>query len=197
VNSAAASPSHRVLVVRELISRAYNALLHNALLHNSRVAIVRTALDDLRGVARLMAAGRIFRFMAVGVASTSAYAVLYLALRGSLGASGANAVALALTAVANTADNRRVTFHVRGRAGLLRQHALGAVVFFLTLGLTTGALGVLHGLAAHPPRELELAVLIAASAAATVTRYVALRTWVFARRRDGTPITPAATAQGA
>jgi putative flippase GtrA len=111
-----------------------------------------------------MVAGRVFRFMAVGVASTSAYAVLYLALRGSLGAAGANAVALALTAVANTAANRRVTFRVRGRAGLLRQHALGAVVFFLTLGLTTGALGVLHGLAAHPPRELELAVLIVASA---------------------------------
>ena len=41
---------------------------------------------------------------------------------------------------------------------------------------------MLHGLAAHPPRALELAVLVAASAAATVTRYVALRTWVFARR---------------
>jgi len=84
-----------------------------------------------------------------------------------------------------------VTFRLRGRAGLLRQHALGAVVFFLTLGLTTGALGVLHGLAVHPPRGLELAVLIVASTAATVTRHVALRTWVFARRRDRTPTTPA------
>ena len=34
---------------------------------DSRVAIVRTALDDLRGVARLMSSGRIFRFMGVGV----------------------------------------------------------------------------------------------------------------------------------
>jgi hypothetical protein len=32
-----------------------------------------------------------------------------------------------------------------------------------------------------PARGLELAVLMAASALATVTRYVALRTWVFAR----------------
>ena len=38
----------------------------------------------------------------------------------------ANALALALTAVANTQANRRFTFGVRGRAGLLRQHAAGA-----------------------------------------------------------------------
>ena len=101
-------------------------------------------------------------------------------LRAPLGAAGANALALALTAVGNTAANRRLTFGVRGRAGLLRQHALGAVVFVLTLGLTSGALAVLHGIDATPARPLELAVLIAASAAATVTRYVALRTWVFA-----------------
>ena len=73
-----------------------------------------------------------------------------------------------------------MTFGVRGRAGLLRQLGLGTVVFLLTLGLTSGALAVLHGLVAAPPRALELAVLIAASGCATVTRYVALRTWVFA-----------------
>jgi glycosyltransferase involved in cell wall biosynthesis len=164
---------------------------------DSRVAIVRTALDDLRGVARLMASGRVFRFMAVGVASTNAYALLYLALRGPLGAGGANALALALTAVGNTAANRRVTFGLRGRAGLLRHHTFGAVVFFLTLGLTSGALAVLHGLSPHPSRGLELAVLVVASTAATVTRYVALRTWVFARRQHRTPTTPAPTTQGA
>jgi glycosyltransferase involved in cell wall biosynthesis len=154
---------------------------------DSRVALVRTAFDDLRGVGRLMASGRVFRFMAVGAASTIAYALLYLALRGALGAGGANALALALTAVGNTAANRRITFGVRGRAGLLRQHAFGAIVFFLTLGLTSGALGVLHGLSAHPSHRLELGVLIVASTAATVTRYVALRTWVFARRHHRTP----------
>jgi glycosyltransferase involved in cell wall biosynthesis len=147
---------------------------------DSRVAIVRTAVDDLRGVARLMAAGPVARFMGVGVLSTLAYALLFLLLRSPLGAAGANAFALALTAIGNTAANRRLTFGVRGRAGLLRQHALGAIVFFLTLGLTSGALAVLHGLDATPARPLELGVLIAASAAATVTRYVALRTWVFA-----------------
>src|SRR3954449_8039376 len=137
---------------------------------DSRVDIVRTAFDDLRGVARLMTAGPVFRFMAVGVASTLVYAVLYLALRGALGAAGANAFALALTAVGNTAANRRLTFRVRGREGLVRQHGLGAVVFVLTLALTSGALDVLHAAAPRASRTLELAVLVAASTAATVTR---------------------------
>src|SRR5215217_8196798 len=107
---------------------------------DSRVAIVRTALDDLRGVARLMAAGPVARFMGVGVASTLAYALLYLLLRSAHGAAGANALALAVSAVANTAANRRLTFGLRGRSGLVRHHARGAAVFVLTVALSSGAL---------------------------------------------------------
>jgi putative flippase GtrA len=154
---------------------------------DSRVAILDTALTDLRGVARMLAASRPTRFAAVGVLATIAYALLYLLLRSPLGPDGANALALALTAVANTAANRRLTFDVRGRAGLLRQHGLGAVVYAITLGLTTGAMAVMHGVDAHPTRLLEVAVLMVASAGATVTRYVALRSWVFATRQPGRP----------
>jgi putative flippase GtrA len=152
---------------------------------DSRVDIVRTAIDDLRGVARLAVAGPVARFMAVGVASTIAYAALYLLLHGALGAGGANAVALALTAVANTAANRRVTFGVRGRAGVVRHHARGALVYVLTLGLTSASLVSLHRIDARPPRAVELAVLVVASALATVSRYIALRSWVFAAARRG------------
>jgi putative flippase GtrA len=148
---------------------------------DARVDIVRTALEDLRGVARLAADGPVARFLAVGVASTLAFALLFLALRTPLGAADANALALALTAIGNTAANRRLTFGVSGRPGLVRHHLGGALVFLLTLGLTMGALGVLHGLDPHPARVLELAVLVVASTVATVTRYVALSTWVFAR----------------
>jgi glycosyltransferase involved in cell wall biosynthesis len=154
---------------------------------DSRVQIVRTAIADLKGVARLVAATQVVRFMCVGVASTIAYALLFLLLRGPLGAGAANAVALALTAVGNTAANRRLTFGLRGRHGLLRQHVLGAAVFVLALGLTSSALAVLHGLDANPSRGVELAVLIAASTAATVTRFVALRSWVFGRRAPARP----------
>ena len=154
---------------------------------DSRVKIVRTAFDDLLGVARLLAGSPVARFMGVGVVSTLAYALLYLLLRGPVGPAWANGLALALTAVGNTAANRRLTFGVRGRRDLVRHHVRGAVVFVLTLALTSGALAVLHGLDASPPRAVELAVLVAASLVATVTRYVALRTWVFARRRRHHP----------
>ncbi len=157
---------------------------------DSRVRIVRTAVEDLLGVARLMAAAPVVRFMGIGVVSTLAYALLFVLLRGLAGAGGANAIALALTAIGNTAANRRLTFGVRGGADVVRHHVRGAVVFVLTLALTSGALLVLHGIDATPPRAVELAVLVVAGFAATVTRYVALRTWVFTRRRSGTPPPP-------
>ncbi|HEV7754206.1 MAG TPA: bifunctional glycosyltransferase family 2/GtrA family protein [Baekduia sp.] len=150
---------------------------------DSRVDIVHTAVEDLKGVARLALATPIARFAVVGVLSTIAYALLFLVLRAPLGPGGANALALAVTAVANTAANRRLTFGVQGRAGLLRQHAAGAIVFAITLGLTAGALDVLHGVAPGASRHVELAVLVVAGFAATITRYVALKTWVFATAR--------------
>ena len=128
--------------------------------------------------------------MAIGACSTVAYALLFLALRAPLGPAAANAFALALTAVANTQANRRLTFGVRGRSGLVRQHLMGAVVYVLTLGLTSGALAVLHDLVSDPARALEVAVLIVAGVCATVTRYLALRAWVFARRRPARPALP-------
>jgi glycosyltransferase involved in cell wall biosynthesis len=150
---------------------------------DSRVDVVRTAWGDLRGVARMRMTTPVSRFVAIGTVSTFAYAVLYLALHALLvGAFAANAIALALTAVGNTQANRRITFGVRGRAGIVRQHLAGFGVFVVALALTWSALDLLHRLDPRPPRALELAVLVVASVFATVTRYVALRTWVFARR---------------
>jgi putative flippase GtrA len=149
---------------------------------DSRVDIVSTAVADLRGVARLALASPVAVFAAVGVVSTLVYALLFLLLAGALGSGLASAVALALTAVANTAANRRLTFGIRGREGLARQHVAGLVVFLLALALTSGALGVLHDLDRHAPRLLEAAVLVLATLAATVTRYVALSSFVFRGR---------------
>lgn len=149
---------------------------------DSRVDIVRTALADLRGVARLAIAVPVARFVGIGVASTLAYALLFLALAGPLGSAVASALALAITALANTAANRRFTFGIRGRERLVRQHLAGFAVFLIALALTSGALGVLHGLDSRAPRLLEAAALVLATFAATVTRYVALASWVFRAR---------------
>jgi glycosyltransferase involved in cell wall biosynthesis len=148
---------------------------------DSRVDIVRTALDDLRGIARM--GGEVSsRFALVGVASTLLYLLLFLALRGAVAPLAANAAALALSAVFNTAANRRFTFGRRGREGLATHHAQGLVVFGACLGLTTLALAGLGALAPGASQGVEVAVLLAANAAATVLRYWLLRLWVFGPR---------------
>ena len=60
--------------------------------------------------------------------STLAYLLLFLVFRAPLGAQAANFTALLVTAIANTAINRRFTFGVRG-GGALRHQAQGLLVF--------------------------------------------------------------------
>ncbi len=172
---------------------------------DSRVDIIATALADLRGMARLgvgfargsiqvpqlrgpvQAGGRhardlplqIARFTVIGVASTIAYVVLFLLLRGVLSAQAANLVSLGLTAVANTAANRRLTFGISGRSNAARHQVKGLIAFGIGLALTSGALAALGP--AHPSRVTEILVLIAANLAATVIRFLLFRHWVFGR----------------
>nr|WP_234971501.1 glycosyltransferase [Jatrophihabitans endophyticus] len=179
---------------------------------DSRVDIVKTAKDDLRGIARIgralvrgdlplsdlrRAAGRddeptvpgvsagltwqAIRFGAIGVASTIAYLLLFVLLRPGVGAQVANLAALLITAVGNTAANRRYTFGVRG-GGAGRHQAQGLVVFAIGLGLTSGALWTLSHLVAHPGRAVEVTVLVLANLLATAVRFVLFRQWVFGKK---------------
>ncbi|MDT5265259.1 MAG: hypothetical protein QOI90_1885 [Mycobacterium sp.] len=178
---------------------------------DSRVDIVATAAADLKGVGRLLrgfasgsipvnaiaaqlgssrrsaAPGSLFRqvvrFGAVGVASTAAYLVLFVLLQGWIGAQAANLVALLLTAIGNTAVNRRFTFGVAGGGKAMRHHVEGLIVFAIALAITSGALAVLNGVVDHPHRLLEITVLVAANLVATAVRFVLLRGWVFHPRR--------------
>ncbi len=170
---------------------------------DSRVDIIATALADLRGMARLgigfargsiqvpqlrgpvRAGGRharnlplqIARFTVIGVASTFAYVVLFLLLRGVMSAQAANVVSLLVTAVANTAANRRLTFGISGRSNAARHQVKGLIAFGIGLALTSGALAALAS--AHPGRLAEISVLIAANLVATVIRFLLYRHWVF------------------
>ncbi|QXQ16016.1 bifunctional glycosyltransferase family 2/GtrA family protein [Skermania piniformis] len=174
---------------------------------DSRVDIIDTARKDLRGIWRLGRAlgngtlpldevraalgreplvpgvpvgmvGQLVRFAIIGVASTVAYAVLYLALHSIVGAQAANLFALLLTAIFNTAANRSFTFGVAGASGMVRHQAQGLLIFGFGLLLTSGSLFVLqHGYPAAS-KHLELAVLVVANLVATLVRFIGLR-WVF------------------
>ena len=171
---------------------------------DSRVDVVGTAIDDLRGVRRLRRAldsGRLpvddiarrigrgtagtrtwqqlQRFAVVGVVSTVIHLGLFAGLRsGGAAAQAANLSALLVATVANTALNRRWTFGVQG-SGAVRHQAQGLALFGVTWLLTAGGLGLLHLLAASPPTVVQTAVVAAATALSTALRFVAMRTWMF------------------
>src|SRR3954463_8006584 len=153
-----------------------------------RAQIGRQPLPDpVPGVPPGMVA-QLLRFAVIGVLSTLAYTLLFLLLHPALGAQIANFAALLLTAIANTAANRRITFGIRGSTGIAVHHAQGLVVFGLGLALTSGSLAVLHTLAPGASRTAELLLLVAANAVATLLRFVLFRGWVFRSRRTATPV---------
>ncbi|MEW1863879.1 bifunctional glycosyltransferase family 2/GtrA family protein [Streptomyces sp. NPDC088194] len=123
-------------------------------------------------------------FCAIGVLSTVVYLALYFLFRGAMDSQLANALALLLSALGNTAANRRLTFGVRGPARAVRHQAQGLVVFAIGLALTSGSLAALHTAAPHPAHHTELAVLVAANLAATVLRFLLFRAWLFPDRTD-------------
>ena len=134
------------------------------------------------------------RFAAIGVGSTIAYLILFVLLRGELGAQGANVLALLLTAVANTAANRRLTFGVRGGQHVARSQVEGLVVFGVGLALTSGALAALSAWDPDAARAVEVAVLVGANLLATIVRFLLFRAWVFHPRRQNSMLASAQTA---
>jgi putative flippase GtrA len=132
-------------------------------------------------------------FAVVGALCTAAYVGLFALLRAVWSAAAANVVALAITAVANTAANRRLTFDVRGREGIARHHAVGLLALVVALAVTMASLGLLDVIAPHRGRLTEIAVLVAANAAATLARFLLLRLVMDPARTGRSPAETAAT----
>ncbi len=118
-------------------------------------------------------------FAAIGLASTLVYAACFLVLRQIVPVQAANAASLLVTAVANTAANRRFTFGIGGRADALRHQLRGLIAFAAGLALTAGSLAILQAADHQAGRGSELAVVIAASSAAMVLRFGLYSNWVF------------------
>jgi putative flippase GtrA len=161
---------------------------------DSRVHVTRTALDDLRGTARMartFATGRgtlelgpsarppladdfgrrLVSFAAIGTVSTFVSLVLFLLTWSTLGPVGANALAVSATFVANTWANARFT------AGIRRPRWRSAVAIYLgSLALTSAAL--LLAELAGGGAAVQLAVLVVSWMAVAACRFAWLRTTV-------------------
>ena len=91
----------------------------------------------------------------------------------------ANLLALLLATLVNTGINRSWTFGVHGRQGAARHQLQGLAVFAVTWALTSGALAGLHWVVPSPSTTTATVVLGLATAASTVLRFAAMRSWMF------------------
>ena len=160
---------------------------------DSRVRIVSTAADDLRGVWRMLirrpkglrrirsnevTSDQLLRFAGVGVVSTLGYLFLFVAWRPLIGPFGANAVAMAIATLFNTAVHRELSSTTDGQTRRGRLLAVACGAYAVSLGFTTLGLLVAQWVA---PGALvaELVAITVANLVAAVFRFAVLRAWIF------------------
>jgi putative flippase GtrA len=165
---------------------------------DSRVDLVSTARDDLKGIWRLMRhpsrsaltgslspsdalAAQAIRFMSIGIVSTLLFAVLLVLLNPWLGMVAADVIALVACSIANTSANRHLTFATSGRSGRRREYAVGVALGFLPLVSTLAMLGVLRATGVTST-VVTIVVLTVTSGASAFLRFVLFRRWLFGQR---------------
>ncbi len=141
------------------------------------------ATKHYRGIFRFPLVRQLLRFTGVGIICTATSLALYALLRPWLGPQLANAAALVLTSLMNTALNRRLTFKISGQRRMARDHLNGMIVIAVALVITGGSLGMLHWL--HPDATVsdELWTTTLSGFVATAVRFTMLRHWIFRRAR--------------
>lgn len=141
------------------------------------------ATKHYRGALRYPVVRQLIRFTGVGIVCTLASLGLYALLRPWLGPQLANAAALIVTSVINTALNRRLTFKISGSRRRTQDHVKGMMVIAIALVLTGGSLGVLHWLKPEATVAEELWTTTVSGWLATAVRFFLLRHWIFRRAR--------------
>jgi len=167
---------------------------------DSRVHIVSTAREDLKGVWRLSRRrleddtrterpstknaavfanyGEMARYTGVGIASTIAYLAIFFLLRNGVGIFAANLVAALTTSFATTAAHILFTFGAEREGQLRRTFTIAAVSFAAGIGLTTATLAFDYLIGSTSVTAEAIAILVGMLAAAIV-RFVLLREWAF------------------
>ncbi len=160
---------------------------------DSRVNIVSTATDDLRGVWRMLfrsqrdlrrvrahqvTADQLMRFAGVGLVSTLGYLFLFVAWRPVLGAFGANAVAMAIATIFNTAVHKELSRGADGQTHHGRMALVTVLLYMVSLAFTSLGLVVAQWIAPGALLAQVLALTVANLVAAAF-RFSVLRAWVF------------------
>lgn len=135
------------------------------------------------GILHYPAVRQLLRFTGVGIVCTLTSLALYALFRPWLGSQPANAAALIITSVMNTALNRRLTFKITERRRIARDHLSGLIVIVIALVITGGSLGVLHWLNPDATMADELWTTTLSGFLATAVRFALLRHWIFRRAR--------------
>lgn len=123
---------------------------------------------------------QVLRFSVVGIACTTAYALMYLTLQPAIGPQAANFVSMLIAAVLNTAGNRAFTFALHGFRRILLHHIQGIGVFGFGWALSALSLFVFHQLSQQPSSQFELVLLMTVNLVTTVVRFFTFR-HVFSR----------------
>ncbi|WP_426996177.1 GtrA family protein [Pseudarthrobacter sp. N5] len=136
-----------------------------------------------RGLLRFPVLRQLIRFTGVGIICTATSLALYAVMRPWLGPQLANAAALIITSVMNTALNRRLTFKISDQRSMARDHLNGLFVILVALLITGGSLGILHWLRPEATVADELWTTTLSGFLATAVRFTLLRHWIFRRAR--------------
>jgi putative flippase GtrA len=171
---------------------------------DSRVHILSTATEDLKGVWRIshgqalrqvrslrgttgapseqVTADQLLSFAGVGILSTLSYLLLFALGTKAIGALASNAAALAFCTLVNTALHRSLA---PGRGGIRAKDdrrprflAMAGVLYAVSLGFTSAALLVVGALGLVS-LSAALVALTLANVAASLVRFALLRGWAF------------------
>lgn len=130
---------------------------------------------------RLPIAHPVVWYVVAGAVTTGLQELVFLGARPVLGSVAANIVAIALTTLANTEFQRRVTF-AGMQASPLKLHLQSAGTFAFYAFYGSIVLVSLQAIVGTPSATLEGVVLAITSTIGGILRFVLLRWWVFTTR---------------